>query len=227
MSDIISRMKAKISNEPAPTVAQVFETPKQQEEEVSLVVAQPVVEPKIIKQNSPGTPVMGFTLEILADELGVVIEKEMHKSGISSINAQVFGIFYEAGIVPKNFELITDEFIGIDFYVLKTANRMTEIYKTLVKALNSSSSELISFPYLVEHKITLPMRYDTTKNDFKTKELKVASLYLTPKEINNLNYKFITQIQYCPPNPDIEDSIDLIAMKIDREEWKAAPYRVE
>lgn len=223
MVKLLDRIKANIASEEAPAVTQVFEKKNEPE---TITVVQPILEPKVIKQNNPGTPVMGFTLDILANELGVVLEKAMHRAGVNSVNADVFGIFNEFGIVPKGFTKISDEYSGRDFYVLKNSNRMTEIFKSLVKALNSSSSEVISFPYLVETSLELPLKYVSSKTEFEYKNIKTTGLYLTPKEIDGLNYKFITEIQFCERNKDVSDSVDLLTMKVDREEWKAAPYRI-
>lgn len=223
MVNLLDRIKANILSEEAPKVTQVFE--KKDTPETTTIVQQ-VIEPKVIKQNNPGTPLMGFTLDTLATELGVVLEKAMHKAGVNSVNAEVFGIFNELEIVPKGFMRITDEYSEKDFYVLKNSNRMTEIFKSLVKALNSSSSEVISFPYLVETTLELPLKYVPNKSEFEYKTIKTTGMYLTPKEIDGLNYKFITEIQFCKKNEEVADSVDLLTMKVDREEWKAAPYRI-
>lgn len=223
MVNLLDRIKANVAQTEPPKVTQVFE---KKAEPVTATVVQPVLEPKIIKQNNPGTPLMGFTLDTLATELGVVLEKAMHKAGVNSVNAEVFGIFNDLGIVPKGFNRLTDEYSEKDFYVLKNSNRMTELFKSLVKALNSSSSEVISFPYLVETTLELPLKYIASKSEFEYKEIKTVGLYVTPKEVDSLNYKFISEIQFSKRNPEIDGSVDLLVMKVDREEWKAAPYRV-
>lgn len=222
MPSILDRMKTTLASTKAPEVTQVFE---RSDVVKDTVVVQPLVEPKVIKRNEPGMPVAGFTLDTLALELGVVLEKAMQKAGVSSVNSEVFGIFSHLGIVPKGFTKIMDEYIGQEFYVLKNANRMTEIFKPLVKALNNSNAEVISFPYLVETTLELPYKFSATKGEFEYRSLTTVGLYLTPKEITSLNYKFIKEIQFHEKNSDVQNSVDLLVMKIDREEWRAAPYR--
>lgn len=223
MTSIMERIKTRVASEQPPAVTQVFEP---REESNTPIVVQHIPEPKVIKQNDPGTPLNGFTLSILATELGNVLEKAMQKAGVSSVNVEVFGLFADLGIVPKGYTRILDEYTGREFYVLKNANRMTEIFKPIVKALNSSNSETISFPYLVETALELPLKFIASEGEFEYRTVKTTGLYLTPKEIDSLNYKFIKEIQFYAKNEDVPDSVDLLAMKIDREEWKAAPYRI-
>lgn len=223
MPSIIDRMKSQVQSTEAPPVTQVFNA---QEAPKETTIVQSIIEPKVIKQNDPGTPLHGFTLQTLANELGVVLEKAMHKAGVNSVNTDVFGIFGSMGLTPKGFKLVQDPYTDKSFYVLKSSNRMTEVFKALVKALNASSAEVISFPYLVETVVTLPIKYIASSEEFEYDTIKIESLYLTPKEISELNYKFIKEIQFCEGNKEVAGSIDLIAMRIDRAEWKAAPYRI-
>ena len=180
---------------------------------------------KTIKVNDPGKPLNGFTTKTLSDELGLVISQAMHKAGLSSIEAEVFGIFNTLGLVPKYFDKIEDEFTGRTFYILKNSNRMTSLTRSIYKAIGNTNSDVISFPYIINTAIELPHEYSVDRGDFIYNKVKVDSLYLTPKEIENLNYQFISKISFCERLPDEPESIDLISLNIDRVEWKAAPYR--
>ena len=224
MSNILQRVKSRVNEEEAPIVTPVYK-PNYAPVESQEVVMQTVLEPTVIKQNNPGVPLHGFTLQVLANELGLLLEAAMHKANITSVSAEALGIFNMAGVTPKGFKRELDPYTDQVFYVLKTANRMSEVFKNIVSVLNKSNSEIISFPYLTESTLTLPVKYINSKEDFEHIEVKVKSLYLNRFEINALNYKFIKEIQFCKANPDIQGSIDLIAMKIDRAEWRAAPYR--
>ncbi|MFF2798065.1 hypothetical protein [Lysinibacillus xylanilyticus] len=213
-----------------PPLTQVFDTHKEEEQEAKapepVTIVQQVIAPRTIKQNDPGVPAIGFTLEVLANELGVILEKALHRVGMSSVGAESFGMFSEMGIVPNGFELIEDTYTNRKFYVLINSNRSAEIFKPLVKALNSSSADVISFPYVVETTLQVPLRFLTKEQEFENQSIKVSSLYMTPQEINGLNFKFIKEIQFCGKSEAVDGSIDLLSLQIDREEWKAAPYRV-
>lgn len=235
MSTVLERMKQKVASESSPEITQIFPKSETKEEKKGVATdnfspvnneVQTIVEPKLIKQNNPGVPVMGFTMSVLADELGTVLEKSMHRAGVSSITAESLGILNSLGLTPRGFDRVVDQFTGIEFLVLQNANRMTEIFKALVKALNTSSLDVISFPYLVETKLELPIVYNKDREDFEYATVNTKGMYLTDLEIDSLNYKFITEIQFSGKTEDQEGSIDLLVMKIDREEWKAAPYRI-
>lgn len=233
MANVLQTLRERAKETPNPDVVKVSEpqtvhvTVEEESEEVKNIPSvQAIISTKTIKQNDPGVPVHGFTLEVLADEVGLVLEKAMHKSGVNSVSKETFGLFSQVGIVPRGFNLVEDPYTGKEFYVLRNSNRMTEIFKSLVRALGASNSSKISFPYLTESVLELPMSYNPAREDFEYQKLKVTSLYLTPDEISNLNYKFIKEIQFCETNPEVEGTIDLLVMEIDREEWQAAPYRV-
>ena len=199
--------------------------PDMPNEPQSETVIQKVGAVKTIKVNDPGKPVNGFTTKTLSDEMGLVISQAMHKAGLSSIQAEVFGVFNTLGLVPKYFDKIEDEFTGKEFYILKNSNRMTSLTRSIYKAIGNTNSDVISFPYIINTSIELPHEYSVERGDFIYNSVKVDSLYLTPKEIQNLNYQFISKINFCEKLPDDPESIDLISLNIDRAEWKAAPYR--
>jgi len=231
MPNIIERIKNRVTETQAPPATEVLEhhdaQPVQEGDgEPVVIVSHPNVVPVVIKQNLEATPMIGFTMETLANELGKVLEKSMQQACISSIEAEALGVFSLAGIVPKGFTLAEDAQTGKKFYVLNNSNRTSEIFKSLVKALNSTSSETISFPYVVDVTLELPLKFIDDSKDYEVVSVTTKSLYLTPKEITELNYAFIREIQFWGRDATVDDSIDLLALKVDREEWKTAPYRV-
>ena len=234
MSNIMDRLRTRVASAEPPQAAEVLKESVNQEDydgsqltgNYDVSVTNPTSEPVVIKQNLEAVPLTGFTLETLADELGKCLEKAMQQVCINSIDADIFGIFNQVGIVPKGFYLVEDSYINKKFFVLNNSNRSSEIFKSLSKALNSTSSELISFPYVVETKITLPLKFNEDRKEFELVSTTVKSLYLTPREITDLNYSFIKEVQFWAKDKTVEGSIDLLGLKVDREEWKAAPYRI-
>ena len=102
MTSILTRLK-KVKEEEEKkeklVIAQVFDEKdsEQEPEKKQEVVAQQIVQAKVIKQNNPGTPTMGFTLDVLGKQFGLAMEKAMHIAGITSVNAETFGIFDQVG----------------------------------------------------------------------------------------------------------------------------------
>lgn len=228
MSNILTRFKKIMDTEEKPVNAAIEVTTTQKNNVAELnseTLVQKVGTIKTIKVNEPGKPLNGFTVSVLADELGLVISQAMHKAGISSVEESAFGVFAFMNVVPKYFNLIEDEFTNKRFYILKDANRMTSITRAIYKAVGNTNSELISFPYITKTSIELPVDFVTENADFSYKSVVVESLYLTPKEIDSLNYQFIKTINFCERLEGDPTSVDLISMQIDREQWKAAPYR--
>ena len=230
MSNILQRIKSKMAEEKAPETSQrVGDGESELLDQDTLQptpITHPNTEPVVIKKNLEATPMVGFTLETLSDELGKVLARAMHSACVSSIEAEALGVFYLAGVTPKGFTLVKDEYVGKDFYVLNNSDRSSEIFKLLVKALNSTSSERISFPYLVDTTLELNLRFIDDVKGYETTSITAKSLCFTPKEIKELNYAFIKEVQFWGKDDSVENSIDLLSFNVDREEWKAAPYRV-
>lgn len=176
-----------------------------------------------LKKNTAGTPITGFSMGVLADELGALLSNALHKAGVNSVNAETLGIFDVLGIVPKGFRVVEDGNIGRKFFVLKNTNRGVDIYKQIIKAVNATISETVSFPYLVTKTLQLPVKYNNSKQDFDYAPVTVESLTLTREEIESLNYTFITEIKFYKARE--ANDVDLISLCIDREEWKSTPFR--
>lgn len=176
-----------------------------------------------LKKNIAGTPATGFTMSIIADEFGLMLGSALHKAGVNSVSADVFGVFDTLGIIPKGFRVIEDKNINKKFFVLKDTNRSVDLYKQIITAINSTVSETVSFPYTVIKTVQLPIKYNASAEDYDFVPIKVNSLTLTKEEIESLNYTFITEIKFCKARE--EDSDDLISLCIDREEWRNTPFR--
>lgn len=225
MSTIIDRFKGALDAEKTHTE---FTPPAQKPEIVvtKTVTEQEDIKSIVIRQNENIKPTQGFTLTAIANEIGYILETAMHKAGVSSVSTEQFGLLNDLGITPKSFKRHLDQYTGREFFILKNANRTTEVFSPIFKALNVSDSDIVSFPYLVKLSIQLPMRYAVNSGDFENKEISVTSLFLTPKEIDSFNYAFVKTISFRERDKSEPNSQQLISIEIDRKLWQQAPYKV-
>jgi hypothetical protein len=225
MSDtILARVRQTVEGAKAPDATQIVTSAS--EDQASQTEVKPLDENyqvTSLKKNTAGTPITGFSMSVLADELGAILSNALHKAGVNSVKAETLGIFDMLGIVPKGFRAIEDKNVGCKFFVLKGTNRGVDIYKQIIKAVNATISETVSFPYIITKTLQLPVKYNNGKQDFDYAPVTVESLTLTREEIESLNYTFITEIKFHKARE--ASDVDLISLCIDREEWKSTPFR--
>lgn len=226
MSSIIEKFKEEIDTEKSNSNFNIDKKTVQPENHETVSKSDLKTDHIIIKNNTNVVPIHGYTMASFANELGIILETAMHKAGVSSITTDCFGIFNELNLTPKVFKRYVDVYTGKEFFLLKSSNRMTEVFSPIIKALNTTNSDMISFPYLVESKIKLPIRYLQSDSSYEDKDLLITSLFLTPKEIDNLNYAFIKTILFRGKEKGEQSSKDLLTIEVDREIWKTAPYKV-
>lgn len=176
-----------------------------------------------LKVNKPGAPLSGYTMSLLADELGAVVAASMQKAGISSIEASNFGLISSLSIKPKQFKLFEDPNSGKTFYTLKGFDRTVALYKKIVEAINQTISENVSFNYERRATLKLPVKVNNSTGVTEYQDVDVDTLFMTKEEINSLNYSFIKEIKFIKAKEGLNG--DMLGLVIDREEWSATPYR--
>lgn len=225
MSDsILDRVRQTIQGASSPEATQIVtSTDEDQVTQAEVKAVDENYQVTSLKKNTAGSPITGFSMSVLADELGSILSNALHKAGINSVSAETLGIFNVLGIVPKGFRLVEDKNIDRKFFIMRGTNRGVDIYKQIIKAVNATISETVSFPYVVTKTLQLPVKYNNGKQDFDYAPVTVESLTLTREEIESLNYTFITEIKFYKARED--NDVDLISLCIDREEWKSTPFR--